>query len=284
MGSLRVDPPAERRQLPDGVDTVFVMGHGTRSTKGRDQFLDAVERLDAMISPKVGAGFIELCEPNMYEAIDKLLLGEPKHLVIAPMILLPAGHLKDDGAALTRYARQKSPSTKTSYAADLGIHDALIDSVAEQIRLAPLDDFDSILLVGRGSSDKDANSDLFKIARLINELFGQQILVEGCFISLAKPSVADGLHRLSMLGAKRIIVQPYFLYTGALVDRIHQEATAWINTNHVGIEVGFGAEIGRDQRVLDVMVERITEASGGNVRMSCDVCIYRGATITGVSR
>ena len=259
--------------IPDNVDAIFVMGHGTKSEEGRSQFLQAVDCLQASITQPVYAGFIELCEPNMYQAMDDLLATHPASIVVAPLILLPAGHLKDDGAELVNYARAKSSQIEVAYSKDLGAHRAILDTIGERIRAANSAPGISVLLVGRGSSDPDANSELFKISRLVKE-FGGFPEVEASFISLALPSVKEGLDRLYALGNRSIVVQPYFLYRGALLDRIYFQANEWA-TEHPDCTLSLGKEIGIDESITKVLVERIAQASQVPILMSCDICLYR---------
>ena len=50
-------------------------------------------------------------------------------------------------------------------------------------------------------------------------------MVEPAFVSLAEPSVPAALERCRLLGATKIVVVPYFLFTGVLVDRIADRLT-----------------------------------------------------------
>ena len=80
----------------------------------------------------------------------------------------------------------------------------------------------TVLLVGRGSTDPDANAEVHKAARLLWEGRGYAG-VETAFVSLAAPDVPSGLDRCVKLGARRIVVLPYFLFTGILPDRVRQQ-------------------------------------------------------------
>ena len=84
---------------------------------------------------------------------------------------------------------------------------------AEQQASAHSREETAVLLVGRGSTDPDGNREVFKIGRLLWEGRGYG-WVEVCFVSLARPAVPEGIARCVTLGAKRVIVVPYFLFTG----------------------------------------------------------------------
>jgi len=90
-------------------------------------------------------------------------------------------------------------------------------------------------------------------------------MVEPAFVSLAQPSVAEGLERCRRLGAKRIVVLPYFLFRGVLPDRIIAQAT--------GYDVA--PVIGDCDELADLVLERHAEAVAGDIRMNCDTCVHR---------
>src|SRR5271166_5973431 len=157
---------------PATPPALFVIGHGTRSETGAAQlrgFATAVAQ--ARPGAPVGAGYIEFMSPGLDEAIDELVTTATSHVVAIPLVLLGAGHMKDDGPAALRRARVRHPEVHFTYGRDLGVHPLVLDTVADRIRTsgARLDGGtpDAVVLVGRGSSDPDANADLVKAARLL---------------------------------------------------------------------------------------------------------------------
>src|SRR5208282_6504964 len=80
-----------------------------------------------------------------------------------------------------------------------------------------------LVVVGRGTTDPDANSDVSKLARILEEGlgFGASFV---CYSGTAKPLVADGLEAAARLGFSRVVVFPFFLFTGILVKRIYAAA------------------------------------------------------------
>jgi cobalt/nickel transport system ATP-binding protein len=229
---------------------------------------------------RVGCGFIELAEPDLDTAIDDLVAGGATSVVAVPLVLLGAGHLKSDGPAALARGRQRHPGVSFAYARDLGIHPSVLAVAEERVKAVaapadptPGDPAGAVVLVSRGSSDPDANSDLYKVGRLLADSRGLG-LVEPAFVSLAPPDVPAALERCRRLGASHIAVVPYFLFTGVLVERIHMQAAAW-SAEHPGIEVVVGPELGADPRIAGLVLERYHEARRGEARMNCDCCIYR---------
>lgn len=264
------------RRLSD-KPALYLIGHGTKDSDGAKQFFETLE-LSKSLRPDiaVGGGFIEFAEPSLDDGLEILLRSNPKHVVAVPLVLLGAGHQKDDGPMLLDRARSKYKNTHFTYARALGLHPSVLDAVLKSIK--QIDSFklsptQGIALIGRGSTDPDANSDLYKIARLIDERLNGSALVETGFVSLTFPTVTQTLYRLKSLGAKSFVVTPYFLFKGVLLYRIHHEALAWAESND--FEVHVSSEIGPDNLIANLIWERYDEAVSGESLMNCDYCKYR---------
>ena len=266
---------------------IVVVGHGTVSQDGIDQFLAVVSQLQTKVSVPVSHGFIESAYPDARSAISQsVALYQPTDVVVLPLLLLPAGHVKNDVPAAVAAARTDFPTVRFTYARDLSVAEPLL-SIIEERSHNPFDHLstpfnmtgapDFTLLVGRGSSDRDANSDLYKIARLLTE---RQTLgkVEPAFISLALPSVPEALDNLKRLGATGIAIAPYFLFTGVLLDRIYSQARKW-HAGNPEIPLWLAREIGADPRLVDLLAVRYSEAGLPLQFRNCDTCVYRSEAL-----
>ncbi|MDQ6797217.1 MAG: sirohydrochlorin chelatase, partial [Actinomycetota bacterium] len=249
---------------------LLVVGHGSRSAAGVAEYWKLADVVRSQAPDlDVGCGFIELARPDLDTAIDDLVAGGATSVVASPLILLGAGHLKNDGPAALHRGRHRHPGVRFHYARDLGIHPLVLSVAQDRIAevLSPDDPADTaFVVVGRGSSDPDANADLYKVARLLWDATGSS-MVEPAFISLAPPAVPAALDRCLRLGATRIAVVPYFLFSGVLVDRINDQAAEWAAA-HPGIEVRHGAHLGADPRIATLLLDRYGEALGGDARMN----------------
>jgi sirohydrochlorin cobaltochelatase len=259
--------------------SLLIVGHGTRAAEGAHEFHALADRVRAL-APElaVGAGFIELSRPPVSEAVNTLVAQGADDVVAVPLMLLAAGHTKNDIPATLERERASHPGVRFRYGRDLGVRPELLALIDERIAavVAPEErSSTAVLLVGRGSSDPDANSELFKIARLYYE-GRDHPFVETAFVSLAPPSVPDGLERCRRLGAERVVVVPYFLFTGVLERRIRDQSHAFAAAS--GLDVRVSGYFGPDDRVAALVLERFREASeDGDVRMNCDVCVHRVA-------
>jgi len=97
---------------------------------------------------------------------------------------------------------------------------------------------------------------------------------EAAFSGVAHPRVDAAIDRAARLGFRRVVVFPYFLFTGVLVKRIYdqtdQAAIRWPEIEFVK------APYLRDHdRVIDAFLDRIAEFDDGDPNMNCQLCKYR---------
>jgi sirohydrochlorin cobaltochelatase len=258
---------------------LLIVGHGSRDPRGAKEFQELVALLRKR-NPAlpIEGGFIELSRPPISACVNRLIEGGSREISAVPLMLLAAGHAKDDIPATLVREKIEHPGVDFHYGRPLGIRPELLSLMDERISAVVSEDESNetaVLVVGRGSSDPDANSDLAKIARLFYE--GRPYpMVETAFVSLAPPSVPEALERCRRLGARRVVVFSYFLFTGVLEERIRAQSEGFA-AEHPGVEVRYAGYFGPDARVAALVLERYREAHSGDIRMNCDVCVHRVA-------
>ena len=261
---------------PPAGAALLVVGHGTRSVDGVAGFHALVDRVAARTGADVAGGFIELSAPPLTEAVGALVAAGHRQLVAVPLVLVAAGHSKGDIPAAMLRETMRHPGLSYRYGRPLGPHPTVLRLLSERLEaeLPRADRQDTaVLLVGRGTTDPDANADVYKVARLLWE--GRDLgMVEPAFVSLAHPSVAQGLERCRLLGARRIVVLPYFLFSGVLPDRVATQSLEWAAA-HPAVDLRVASVIGDCDGLADLVVERYAEAAAGHVSMNCDTCLYR---------
>jgi sirohydrochlorin cobaltochelatase len=261
---------------PPPLPPLLLAAHGTTDPTGVDAFAALTERvgqLAAADGTRVAGGFIELSEPPLREAVAGLASASPGPIVAVPLMLSAAGHAKGDIPAALARERTRHPGLSWTYARPLGPHPALLELLADRIAAVSGPEAPAVLLVGRGSTDPDANADVVKTARLLWE--GRDYpLAETAFVSLARPDVAQGLERCRLLGARRIVVARYFLFPGVLPDRVAEQAAAYAAA-HPELDIRYTDVLGDCDEIAALVYERYHEALAGDIRMNCDVCVYR---------
>jgi sirohydrochlorin cobaltochelatase len=199
-------------------------------------------------------------------------------MVAVPLILTAAGHGKGDIPASMARELVRHPGLSYRYGRPLGPHPVLQEIMDARIcsALAGASRAGThVVLVGRGSTDPDANAEVAKVARLLWEGRGYDD-VGLAFISLTRPSVPEALERARRLGARRIVVAPYFLFRGVLPDRVAAQAREFAR-QCPSADVRVAGLIGDCDELADLVLERYREAVGGDIRMNCDTCAYRVA-------
>jgi sirohydrochlorin cobaltochelatase len=252
---------------------LLIAGHGTTDPEGAEDFRRFVARVGRTLDVPVAGGFIELSPPPVKEAVAELLRDGIKRLACVPLMLVAAGHSKGDIPGSLAAERARHPGLSFAYGRPLGPHPGILALLRE--RLAGAGPDTTVLLVGRGSTDPDANAEVAKVARLLAETT-PVASVEYAFVSLAEPGVPAGLDRCRALGAGRIVVLPYFLFTGVLPRRVAAQAADWAAARG-GADVRTAEVIGDCAGLAEIVVERYREALAGDIRANCDTCKYRVA-------
>ena len=76
------------------------------------------------------------------------------------------------------------------------------------------------------------------------------------------------------LGFKKIVVFPYFLFTGVLVERIYRQ-TDEVALRHPDVTFLKAGYLDDHPQVLDAFIDRIEGIRAGDVNMNCLLCKYR---------
>jgi sirohydrochlorin cobaltochelatase len=262
-------------------DVILLVGHGSREQPGNDEFLAFCEAARPHLGPeRIETCFIELAEPLVPESLDRCVALGARRVVVLPVILLAAGHVKVELPHELDEAKARHPGVEFLYGRNIGLDPLVIDVMRQ--RLAEVEsaiawppEETAVLVVGRGSSDPDANSELFKLARLLWES-RRYPWAEVCFIGVTGPSLPEGLDRCRALGARRVLVVPYFLFTGVLIPRIHRLVDEF-TAAHPGFEARVTDYLNGHPSLFRVLRERKREAVRGEARMNCALCKYRAA-------
>ena len=165
--------------------------------------------------------------------LKKLLAAGVDDIYAVPGMLFAATHARNDiPSVLLNFQQQlvqQQSNTKIHYGSELGLHPAMIEAFQTRIyqsmsldsQQPPANLHDTMLVVvGRGTSDTLANAEAAKLTRIVNENMGFG-WADTVYSGVTYPSVGVGLERLIKLGFKKIVVAPYFLFTGRLIKRIY---------------------------------------------------------------
>ena len=260
---------------------VMVCGHGSRDEEAIREF-EAVARgiRERLPQYDVESGFLEFARPIIREGLDKLRARQVTEILAVPGMLFAAGHAKNDIPSVLGTYEAQHPEVTIHYGRELAIDDKLLSAAGARIREAVERAGDRIaaaetllVVVGRGASDPDANSNVAKVMRMLWEGFGFG-WGETAYSGVTFPLVAPALEHAAKLGYRRIVVFPYFLFTGVLVKRIYAH-TDLVAERHPEIEFVKAPYLNDHSLVLDSFAERVEEIRSGENNMNCKLCKYR---------
>lgn len=260
---------------------MLVVGHGSRDTDGVEEFQKLAAHLKATFPDRLcETGFLEFARPLIVDGLDKLIEQGATEITAVPGMLMAAGHAKNDIPSEINTLQADYPNVKITYGTELGVHAKMLRAAKERIEECEnefgegYDRKDTLLVVvGRGASDSDANSNICKITRMLEEGMGFG-WADTCYSGVTQPLIEPALERLHGLGFKQVIVFPYFLFTGRLVKKIYRVADEYAAA-HPDVKVVNAPYLNDHPLVLEAFVERMLETEEGTGNMNCQLCQYR---------
>lgn len=239
---------------------VLMVGHGSRDAAANQEFEQLVARYQAHRAElELRYGYVELAQPSLAEALSGIPL-DSEEVTLLPLFLFAAGHVKNDIPLALSGARRELRSVKFRAARAIGVHPALVELALE--RAGQLSDAEArrtaVVVVGRGSSDPDANADFCKVAMLIGER-RPFLRVAPSFVGIARPRFEETLELVARARPERLLVIPYLLFAGRLFAQL-QSQVAEFRGRSPRIKTTMAPQLGVDERLLRVLDERLYEA------------------------
>lgn len=256
---------------------ILICGHGSRDPEGVDGFKELVRLLKLRYPDRVvDYGFLEFSHPVYAAAVERMYVAGVRDIIAIPAILFAGGHAKND----IPYEMNSLQSQYTDLKITLGKHIGITPSILqlskkliEQAEITTIDRKEACLLVvGRGTSDPDANSDIAKLTRLLWEGLGFGFATTA-FIGVTQPLLKDFLPVVNLLPYKRVVVLPVFLFTGILLKKIYAQVDEFKSSSDK--EFIYTSSYECDELLLQSLDDRISEVENGNPNMNCQLCKYR---------
>jgi sirohydrochlorin cobaltochelatase len=231
-------------------------------------------------------GYLEFANPVIGTALDRLRERGVERVLAVPGMLFAATHAKNDiPSVLNAYAARHGIEVRMGR--ELGVDPRLIAAAADRVREAMAEadarsgvaapEETCLVVIGRGASDPDANGQVARAARMLWEGMGFGWCLTG-YSGVTFPLVEPTLEHAARLGYRRVVVLPWFLFSGILVDRI-RGFTGRVagRTPEVGfVDAGY---LGTHEQVVDLFAERATEQVGEVPPPNCAMCKYRTAVL-----
>ncbi len=257
---------------------VIIVGHGSRVQQANKEFECFVDQWKQYITGhEIAHAYIELAQPDLKTALDRMA-STSSEVIVLPFFLFAAGHVKNDLPLAVAEARKNFPQVQFGVAVPLGVHPNMVRLTATRLeeasrQLNKKKEKTSVLMIGRGSSDPDANSDFCKLVRMLEET-SPYAKIDYCFIAIVKPKVEEALERLVRDAPEAIILQPYLLFPGRLVQQLEELVIPYVE-RYPWISFKISKTLGEDPLIFDLLKERLTDLEYGGKPLPCDTCQYR---------
>ncbi|MFQ3684723.1 sirohydrochlorin chelatase [Roseiflexus sp.] len=266
--------------MSDTHTALLLIGHGTDDPVGLAEYHRLSAQLSEQLMLFVQPCFLELADPPIGQAIDDCVDAGYRRIIALPLLLGAAGHQKNDIPVALNHARMRYPDLDIRYGSPLNAQYALVRALADRIETAFASagttiprDRTALALIGRGSSDPDSNAEVARMARLVWE--GRDFgWVEYGFYSITHPDVATTIRHCIALGAAQVIVAPYLLFTGRILQRMASQVEA-ARQQHAGTSIIMAGHLGLHEGVIAAIRQRYEEVLHGVATVNCDLCKYR---------
>ncbi len=265
----------------------MLVGHGTRDALGTAEFFRLSERLaeclsdDAVVCPCL----LEFQRPSIPEAWRTLMANGVERVTVAPLLLFSAGHAKGDipgEVATVQAATPGGDDVRVRYARPISRQAAMIEAVRarlketlrSQLTAAESTPRTAVVMVGRGSRDVCASSDMRVLSEVAvrgrnagsNSSLANEFAISSCglfttFYAMAEPRLPATLDKIAASGRfDRIVIQPHLLFAGRLYNAI-EEQTQQIAAAFPSIQFDVSPYLGPCDFVVTAIAARIREAA-----------------------
>jgi len=262
-------------------ETILLVGHGSREKSGNDEIeAFAAQWRERQPGWRIEVCFIEFSEITMSEGLRRAA-ESARRVIVVPLILNAAGHVKMDVPQAIDGARLKYPMVQFLYAPHLTACDPILAILRRRLKdaMQALDMPDptttGVVILGRGSSDRQANGDMAKMARWLMEETDHE-LVDLAFTGITYPRLEKAVQRQSLLGMKQVVVLPYYLFNGTLVERISRQVEH-LKAQYPTIRFVSTRYFGFEPEIFALLEQRVDDLRRGApaALMPCDGCKFR---------
>ncbi len=250
---------------------ILLIGHGSRDPIAVKEFLDFANEFQSKNIKTFGnemivtSAFLELSSPTIPQELHTLANDGINQITVIPYLLFSAGHVKTEIPEILEEFKNRVPQINILYGNSLWPHKNIIQCAKEKI-MQSLNKFPQnhsrdvdILVVGRGASDSQA---IEQFTEAVNHLRVEIPChtLNHCFIALAEPKYTETLPEILNNSCKKLLIFPFYLFTGILVNRIqHQAEEAKKIYKEARIEIA--PYFGSDPLMFQMLKEKVVETS-----------------------
>jgi len=271
---------------------LLIVGHGTRDEQGNHQFFALIDQLrESLLGtfgrseepfsqqpqpllPLVQPALLEFQQPDIPAAWRLLVDRGVERIDVVPLLLFAAGHAKSDIPEQIAAVAGQGRRVDWRITRPLSRHRLIVDLVCQRIaEVLPVAERGlgqpphpqqevSLLMVGRGSHDPCARSDMLVLSEIVRHRFCLKA-IETAFYAMADPRLEDTLESIAARGIPRVlVVYPHILFAGRLYDSIVQKVLHW-GSRFPECSVRICRYLGPVEEVAGAIIDRVQNPSLG---------------------
>ena len=238
--------------------TVLIIGHGSREMSALMEFKRLVGQYRRR-NPKwnISLAFLELAEPSIPLALGSLA-DLSNEIFILPLFLFAAGHMKRDIPNILKEFKKKYPNIRVKLAKELGPDPMMAELLMKRVESKKRVQAKTlVLVVGRGARELSAQRDFRKVVSVLRKK-GKFKKVQHCFFDVSRPSFEESLSILAEQKPQKLLIAPYLLFKGSLINRISERMRLFSLQNQA-TQVRVAPTIGIHPKLFQVMDQRLQE-------------------------
>lgn len=223
---------------------LLLVGHGSRdpATRLEHDALEAKLR-EEFPDHTVASGFIELSDPPLIDALSQLAHA-CERVVVVPLLLFTGGHMQRDVPKAIADVQRLCPNTEFAVTAPFGTNPITLQLASARLADAETDVAGTVLLIGRGAAESEARREFQGVLQGLRTQHANRRF-EVAYCGVQQPDVPTALRDLAAAGVERVVVLPYLLFTGRLLQSI-THAVSQARTEHPNTNFVLSAHLGSD--------------------------------------
>ena len=204
---------------------LVVLAHGTTDPVGIEQIYQWVDAFSKTTPYPVNLAWLEKGEPTLDVLLTELT-QTCRHIIICPLLLFKAGHVKRDLPEMVQRIKEKDTNLRIDTLATIGNPKRIVDawlSECEHLGFEVDEISQSVLALGRGGRMPSATGVFDQMQKRLERAIKRPI--DQAFSGLQKPSVPELLAKKASSHDKASFEWcfPCLLFDGLLLQRAKQQ-------------------------------------------------------------
>ena len=248
---------------------ILLCGHGTCKERGAKAFQEFAERFASQATDyEVEYGFLELSEPDFETGVNRLVEKGVIDIIAVPVFLFTGVHMQRDIPYVLNSFQEKY-NVKIQLANYIGACNEMVEYGVQLIN-ETLKEKDwkieetAFLGLGIGASKAEANGDLAKMTRLIQEKQNYPFAINAYTSSMTYPALPMVLDWLKVLPFKNIVMLPFIFFPGVYMDRAFDTMEVFAKEN-LDKNIAIAPLLGDTNGLFEVLNTRLQEVLDGKI-------------------